>query len=87
MALEGLAGLNGIRLAPPDGAFYAFIGVDGLTDSLDLALRLVNDFGVALAPGIAFGPGGEGYLRLCFAQARPRMERAMERLRAGLQRR
>ncbi|MDP9097102.1 MAG: aminotransferase class I/II-fold pyridoxal phosphate-dependent enzyme, partial [Pseudomonadota bacterium] len=35
MALAGLEGLNGIRLAPPDGAFYAFIGVDGLTDSLD----------------------------------------------------
>ncbi len=85
MALAGLEGLNGIRLAPPDGAFYAFIGVDGLTDSLDLALRLVRDHGVALAPGIAFGPGGEGYLRLCFAQARPRMERAMARLRAGLQ--
>jgi aspartate/methionine/tyrosine aminotransferase len=85
MALAGLEGLNGIRLAPPDGAFYAFIGVDGLTDSLDLALRLVRDHGVALAPGIAFGPGGEGYLRLCFAQARPRMERAMHRLRAGLQ--
>ena len=87
MALAGLEGLNGVRLAPPDGAFYAFIGVDGLTDSLDLALRLVHEHGVALAPGIAFGPGGEGYLRLCFAQARPRMERAMERLRAGLQRR
>ena len=87
MALAGLEGLNGVRLAPPDGAFYAFIGVDGLTDSLDLALRLVHEHGVALAPGIAFGAGGEGYLRLCFAQARPRMERAMERLRAGLQRR
>ena len=87
IALEGLAGLNGIRLAPPDGAFYAFIGVDGLTDSLDFALRLVHDHGVALAPGIAFGPGGEGYLRLCFAQARPRLERAMERLRTGLQQR
>ena len=85
MALAGLDGLNGIRLAPPDGAFYAFIGIDGLTDSLDLALRLVHEHGVALAPGIAFGPGGEGYLRLCFAQAPARMERAMQRLRAGLQ--
>ncbi len=84
LAVAGLAGLNGVRLAPPDGAFYAFIGVDGLTDSLDFALRLVHEHGVALAPGSAFGEGGEGCLRLCFAQARPRMERAMERLRAGL---
>ncbi len=85
LATEGLAGLNGVRYAAPEGAFYAFIGIEGLTDSLDLALRLVRDHGVALAPGSAFGEGGEGYLRLCFAQARPRMERAMERLRAGLQ--
>jgi aspartate/methionine/tyrosine aminotransferase len=85
LATEGLAGLNGVRLSPPDGAFYAFLGVDGLTDSLEFALRLVREHGVAVAPGSAFGEGGEGHLRLCFAQARPRMERAMERLRAGLQ--
>ena len=85
MALDGLAGLNGVRLAAPDGAFYAFIGVDGEADSLALALRLVRDHGVAVAPGSAFGEGGEGHLRLCFAQSRPRMERAMARLRAGLQ--
>jgi aspartate/methionine/tyrosine aminotransferase len=84
LATAGLAGLNGVRFAPPEGAFYAFIGVDGLADSLELALRLVRDHGVALAPGSAFGEAGEGYLRLCFAQSQPRMERAMERLRAGL---
>jgi len=85
LALDGLAGLNGIRLAAPDGAFYAFIGVDGLRDSLALALSLVHDHGVALAPGSAFGEAGEGYLRLCFAQVPERIERAMHRLRAGLQ--
>jgi len=85
LAVEGLSELNGVSLAPPDGAFYAFIGVDGLTDSLGFALHLVQEHGVALAPGSAFGEGGEGYLRLCFAQSRPRMERAVERLRAGLQ--
>ncbi len=85
LAMEGLAGLNGVRVAAPDGAFYAFIGVDGEADSLALALRLIEEHGVALAPGSAFGPGGEGSLRLCFAQAPERMARAMERLRAGLQ--
>ena len=84
LASEGLAGLNGVRYTAPEGAFYAFIGVDGLTDSLALALRLVHEHGVALAPGSAFGEAGEGYLRLCFAQAQPRLARAMERLRAGL---
>lgn len=87
LAIDGLAGLNGVRLAAPDGAFYAFIGVDGLEDSLALALHLIEAHGVALAPGSAFGAAGEGSLRLCFAQAPSRMQRAMERLRAGLQRR
>lgn len=84
LAVEGLAGLNGVRLSAPEGAFYAFIGVEGLTDSLALALRLVRDHGVAVAPGVAFGAAGEGFLRLCFAQSAPRMARSMERLRAGL---
>lgn len=85
LALDGLVGLNGVRLAAPDGAFYAFIGVDGLRDSLALALSLVHEHGVALAPGSAFGDAGEGSLRLCFAQGPERIERAVHRLRAGLQ--
>ena len=85
LALDGLAGLNGIRVAAPDGAFYAFIGVDWMADSLAFAMGLVADHGVAVAPGSAFGAAGEGYLRLCFAQGPARMERAMTRLRAGLQ--
>lgn len=79
-----LAGLNGVRYAAPDGAFYAFLGIDGVTDSLALAKRLVTEHGVALAPGSAFGVAGEGHLRLCFAQSEPILRRAMDRLRAGL---
>jgi aspartate aminotransferase len=81
---EALAGLNGVRYASPDGAFYAFLGVDGVTDSLGLAKRLVVNHGVAVAPGIAFGGPGEGHLRVCFAQSEAVITRAMERLRDGL---
>ena len=81
---DALAGLNGVRYLPPDGAFYAFVGVEGLVDSLALAKRLVSEHRVAVAPGIAFGDAGEGYLRICFAQSADRIERAMERLREGL---
>lgn len=81
---EALLGLNGVRYIAPDGAFYAFVGVEGLTDSLALAKRLVHEQRVAVAPGIAFGSAGEGYLRICFAQSADRIERAMERLREGL---
>lgn len=81
---QALSGINGIRYTPPVGAFYAFLGIDGLTDSLGLALNLVRRHGVAVAPGSGFGSAGEGSLRLCFAQSPERMERAMQRLRDGL---
>jgi aspartate aminotransferase len=85
LAGQALAGLNGVRYAAPPGAFYAFIGIEGLTDSLGFAKRLVVDHKVAVAPGIAFGAAGEGHLRICFAQSEQRLERAVHRLRAGLQ--
>ncbi len=81
---EALSGVNHIRYAPPDGAFYAFIGVEGMTDSLSTARTLVLRHGVAVAPGSAFGEAGEGWLRVCFAHRGPRLERAMQRLRDGL---
>src|SRR4051794_32129437 len=55
LAGEALRDLNGVRYQDPVGAFYAFVGVEGLTDSLDLARRLVTRHGVAVAPGVAFG--------------------------------
>jgi aspartate/methionine/tyrosine aminotransferase len=85
IAGAALAGLNGVRYAAPPGAFYAFIGIEGLTDSLGFAKRLVVDHKVAVAPGIAFGAAGEGHLRICFAQSEQRLERAVHRLRQGLQ--
>ncbi|MSP00961.1 MAG: aminotransferase class I/II-fold pyridoxal phosphate-dependent enzyme [Acetobacteraceae bacterium] len=81
---QALTGLNGVRYAAPDGAFYAFVGIEGLTDSLALAKTLVEKHKVAVAPGVAFGASGEGYLRICFAQSADLMERAMTRLRQGL---
>jgi len=84
VASQALAGLSGIRYRPPVGAFYAFLAVDGLRDSLDLAKKLVTRHGVAVAPGAAFGSAGEGWLRVCFAQSAGLMERAMQRLRDGI---
>lgn len=81
---QALAGLNGVRYVPPAGAFYAFAGIDGVTDSVALAKTLIQKHKVAVAPGAAFGPSGEGSLRVCFAQSAATMGRAMERLREGL---
>jgi aspartate/methionine/tyrosine aminotransferase len=85
LTAQALAGLNRVRFVAPPGAFYAFLGIEGLGDSLGFALRLVEDFGVAVAPGVAFGTGGEGHLRLCFAQSPARLERALSRLQDALQ--
>ncbi len=84
---DAIADLNGVRYVPPTGAFYAFVGVEGLSDSLALAKRLVSEHKVAVAPGVAFGVSGEGYLRICFAQSAERIQRAMGRLRDGLRER
>jgi aspartate/methionine/tyrosine aminotransferase len=84
LAGAALKGLNGVRYQAPVGAFYAFVGVDGLRDSLDLARKLVTRHGVAVAPGVAFGDAGEGSLRICFAQSTAVIQRAMQRLADGL---
>jgi aspartate/methionine/tyrosine aminotransferase len=77
---DRLAALPGIRLAKPRGSFYAFFAVEGLTDSLAYAKRLLEETGVGLAPGSAFGPGGEGYMRLCFASTADKISQALDRL-------
>jgi aspartate/methionine/tyrosine aminotransferase len=50
------------------GAFYLFFGVRGENDTRGLALRLIDEAKIGLAPGTAFGEGGERYMRLCFAR-------------------
>lgn len=69
-----------VRISPPDAAFYAFFAVEGMTDSLAAAKALLDQAGVGLAPGIAFGANGEGYLRLCFAASMAKLEQAMDKL-------
>jgi aspartate/methionine/tyrosine aminotransferase len=56
-----------------------------MTDSLAFALELLARCKVGVAPGAAFGPSGEGYLRLCFASAPARLEAALQRLEPMLQ--
>lgn len=74
------AALPRLRAEAPAGAFYAFFEVEGETDSVALARRVVDEAAVGLAPGAAFGPGGEAALRLCFASSLPTLEEALSRL-------
>jgi len=78
--LETLRRIPGITVPIPDGAFYLFPRIEGLTDSFSFCRRLLEETRVGLAPGVAFGAGGEGSVRLCYAAERPLLEEAMERL-------
>ena len=82
LTVERLSATPRVLLPRPDAAFYAFFGVDGMSDTVGFAKRLVREAGVGVAPGEAFGPGGEGRLRLCFAASLPTLERAFDRLEA-----
>jgi aspartate/methionine/tyrosine aminotransferase len=83
---DGLAATGRVRFAHPEAAFYLFGEVEGEPDSRSLALRLVDEAGIGVAPGAAFGEGGEGYLRLCFARAPGQMAEATGRLARWLAR-
>jgi aspartate aminotransferase len=77
---QRLAANPRVRIGKPEGAFYAFFGVDGMKDSLNTAKDLVRKAHVGLAPGVAFGVECEGYLRLCFAKSGETLTSAMDRL-------
>ncbi len=78
--VAGLQALPGVQVAAAPGGMYAFFRVPGQDDSLAFAKELVARHGLGLAPGVAFGPEGEGWLRWCFAT------RDLARLDLGLQR-
>ena len=83
--LGGLQALPGVRVAMPPGGLYAFFRVEGRDDSLAFAKDLVARHGLGLAPGVAFGPEGEGWLRWCFASKDPsRLDEGVRRLTAAL---
>lgn len=77
---EVLGPVNRIRYAEPEAAFYAFFEVEGETDSMALAKRLVREARVGVAPGMSFGEESEGWLRLCFAQSPDLLRRGLERI-------
>lgn len=77
---DALIATNRVETLKPDGALYAFLKVDGVTDSRATALDIVDKTGVGLAPGTAFGQGGELFLRACFLRNPGQIEDAADRL-------
>ena len=74
----------GVSAAAPTGAMYVFFCVAGITDSLEFCKRLVREVRLGLAPGSAFGPEGEGFVRWCFAAETERLADGVARLRRAL---
>jgi len=85
--VAGLNAIPGVTCRTPQGAFYAFPNVTAFGQTSDwMANYLLEEAGVAVLPGTAFGDGGEGYLRLCFANSMENIEIALERIGATLAR-
>ncbi|MBS3785104.1 MAG: pyridoxal phosphate-dependent aminotransferase [Anaerolineae bacterium] len=82
---DGLNAIPGVHCQMPQGAFYTFPNITAFGRSSDwMADYLLEEAGVAVLPGTAFGAGGEGYLRLCFANSMERIKEALGRIEAAL---
>ncbi len=87
LVVAGLAAMPGVTCRVPHGAFYAFPNVTGVPLPTEvLADRLLDEAGVALLSGTAFGAAGEGHLRLSYATSRERLAEGLARMRAFLER-
>jgi len=83
--LQALRAMPGLEVPEASGAFYLFPKVHGLKDSFEFCRRLLLETKVGLAPGVAFGEGGEGSVRICYAAERRILEPAMQKLGEFLQ--
>jgi len=77
---EALRQMPGVTVPQAEGAFYLFPKIEGLQDSFEFCRQLLLRKKVGLAPGVAFGEGGEGSVRICYAADRSVLEPAVERL-------
>lgn len=84
LCLQALRDLPGVSVPAAEGAFYLFPRIEGLTDSLEFCKQLLRERKVGVAPGAAFGSGGENSIRLCYAVGRDVLEPALDHLSAFL---
>lgn len=87
LCLSMLRKMPRVSVPEPDGAFYLFPRIEGVEDSSEFCRELLEETRVGLAPGSAFGEGGEGCVRICYASDRDTLTEAMQRLADYLSRR
>jgi aspartate/methionine/tyrosine aminotransferase len=81
LVVDGLNAIPGMRCNRPQGAFYAFPNITGTgVDEGGLARGLLDEAGVAVLPGTAFGPGGRGFIRLAYTQSEATLRSALDRI-------
>ena len=81
---EGLSKIPGIEFHIPEGAFYFFVDISRFGPSIEVCRRILERRNVITIPGVAFGPGGEGYMRISYAASDDDIVRGIEALRAEL---
>ena len=83
--VERLRGIPGVEPLVPEGGLFVMVDVRGLgKPSADVSRFLMRDAGVVVLHGAAYGPGGEGTLRISFAAGGETLDRGLDRLRKGL---
>jgi aspartate/methionine/tyrosine aminotransferase len=82
--ISNLREIPRVEVASPSGTMYAFFKIEDVKDSLAFCKELVRDVGLGLAPGSAFGPEGEGFVRWCFAASEDKLADGVVRLRRAL---
>ncbi|MGA7817324.1 pyridoxal phosphate-dependent aminotransferase [Caballeronia sp.] len=83
--VAALEQIPGVDVRAPTGSMYLFFKLPGAHRSLELCKVLVREAGLGLAPGSAFGPEGEGFVRWCYACDQARLDAGVRRLRAFLE--
>jgi aspartate aminotransferase len=84
LLVDELSRIAGVSVPDAGGAMYVFFRIEGFADTLALAKRLVEEAGLGLAPGGAFGPEGDGWLRWCHAVDPEKLREGVKRLRGFL---
>jgi len=82
--VDRVAAVDGLSCPRPEGAFYAFLDPDLPGSSVEMAERLLREYGVVLAPGDGFGEAGAGRLRLSFANGLDRLEAGFDRIERAI---
>ncbi len=82
--VRSLSAVPGVDVKAPPGAMYLFFSMPGASRSLELCKAMVRDVGLGMAPGSAFGPQGEGFVRWCYACDTARLDAGVERLKRFL---